>query len=67
MIHFTLTGPYAGLTFCGISRHERKAEERYIHLPGSAYLKTLLDGSELCPECRALYEEVGDCEEEDAL
>ena len=53
MLHFTLTGYYAGWTYCGGRRNDT---ERFQHAayPGPALDRQLAD-PELCKECRDIY------------
>ncbi|MNW64857.1 hypothetical protein D3C74_431800 [compost metagenome] len=55
MTHFTLTGRYAGQTYCGQPRNDN---DEYIHIKSeqSPIMQKLLNGEdELCPCCKAAY------------
>lgn len=53
-IHLTLTGPYAGLSYCGIAIVDRVENEKYVHAPYAPYEKWAFKES-LCPECKKLF------------
>lgn len=60
--HFTLTGKYAGQTYCGEVRND---SDKYMHIQGenTPIMQTLLgEGSELCEGCKAMYLESGEDE-----
>lgn len=52
--HLTLTGLYAGQTYCGIPRGLPGA--RYGHLPYDD-VEGFLEREDLCPNCRKVYRE----------
>lgn len=58
MTHFTLTGRYAGETYCGEPRNET---DDYMHIKGEStpIMQSLLNGEkELCPKCKEVYDAV---------
>lgn len=59
--HFTLTGRYAGQTYCGEQRNET---DKYMHIKGekTPIMQRLLHShdSELCSQCKEIYIEAGE-------
>ena len=55
MIHITLTGYYAGNTVCGAPRNIEG--DRYAHV--GAWLDNPNVADAACPECLAVYNDVG--------
>jgi len=56
MLHFTMTGYYAGATYCGARRNDT---DRFQHAayPGPALDRQLAD-PDLCTECHKVYNDV---------
>lgn len=56
MVHFTLTGRYAGQTYCEAARNEN---DKYMHIKGenTPIMRELLHAhdSELCLQCKEAY------------
>ncbi|MGG4105204.1 hypothetical protein AAXB25_14905 [Paenibacillus lautus] len=60
--HFTLTGRYAGQTYCGEVRND---SDTYMHIKGEStpIMQALLNkDSDLCDVCKAVYLDSGDDE-----
>lgn len=64
IVHFTLTGRYAGQAYCGAARN---ATDRYMHILGenTPIMQKLLHShdSELCPQCKEVYNDIEEEEE----
>lgn len=62
-VHFTLTGRYAGQTYCEAARNEN---DKYIHIQdeNTPNMQQLLHSSdsELCPQCKEVYNSAYDDE-----
>ena len=54
MIHFTMTGPWAGRPYCG---QERRPQDKYFHVPYNPQVVAVYLAQEgFCPDCKAVYE-----------
>lgn len=53
MTHYTHTGPYAGVPFCGIDKASaRAAGDTFVHVP---YAGANYRPSDLCPICAEIW------------
>lgn len=61
MIHFTHTGFFAGVPYCGIPRNET---DKFVHPPYNAMGRyNLLNSPDMCPKCKEIYNDAGDASE----
>lgn len=56
MIHITMQGIEAGKPYCANSKVNLPANDSFTHMPYSEIaINKLLNDSELCPKCKAIY------------
>ena len=63
MHHLTETGYYAGCPWCGIDR-AANPDDTYSHVPYSHLEGQFFARTDLCPECRRLWDEAGQSEDD---
>lgn len=55
-IHLTMTGPYAGEPFCGLTRSQVvEARDTFAHVPYSNAAE-FLARPDICPNCKAEWD-----------
>lgn len=58
--HLTLTGIYAGTTFCGIAPYDRDEGDEFAHLPYAQpdEVRAFVETHVTCEKCRKVYLEI---------